>query len=393
MLKGILNLFIGWRTVVIPLDSAADALNILQKYKFVYWQTERNTDGKLSFRMSVNDCKSYLNLCQSAGIYAEADRIHGVPALLGRYKRRWGIPSGILCAAVIIWLSTTVVWTIEITGNKTIPEEQIRRILQECGFREGIQFGNIDFDLFQNYVLTMTDEIAWLAINMHGTTAQVEVRENISADRGTHAGAANIIAAEDGQIVEVRLKSGRADVAIHDIVRKGDLLISGVMSIREDILFYDYAQGEVYAQVNRQIVAEVPLNQEIKVHSGEEYLQKTIIFFGKSIKFFQKGGIDTSTYDTIIENERLCFPGGIKLPVWVQTECHRAYRTETETISAEQAYELAQNRFRMAVGELLADMEILSLESTAVLENGVCRITGDAVCLRNIAETVEIPIS
>ncbi len=388
-----LNLITGWRTVTVPEKHAADALNILRTYRYTHWHMRRDTNGAIAFRLCGNECSTYLKICHSAGICVETGRMHGIPDLFGRYKGRWGIPAGILSAALIIWLSTTVVWSIEITGNKTLSDEQIRGILKECGFTEGVQFGSMDFELFQNYVLMTTDAISWIAVNMYGTTAQVEVRENNTGNRSTYPGAANIIAAEDGQIAEVRLKSGRASVTIHDVVRKGELLISGIMSVRDGELRYEYAEGEVIAQVNRQLVTEVPLNQETKVYTGEESVKKTIIFFGKHIKFFQKGGIDTSTYDTIIESTRLHLPGGIELPVWIQKESQRVYRMETETLSAEQAYELAQSQFRLAVGELLADVEILSLESTAVLEENVCRITGDAVCLRNIAETVEIPIS
>ncbi|MBE6559492.1 MAG: hypothetical protein E7662_00085 [Ruminococcaceae bacterium] len=393
MTKSILNQIAGWRTVTVPEQSAAEALSILQTYRYSHWNMKRAEHGSVSFRMTSGDCNAFLKLCSYRGIQAEESGLRGIPELLRRYRGRWGIPAGILTASLIIWLSTSVVWSIEITGNKTVPETQIREILRECGFTEGVRFGNVDFDLFQNNVLMTTDAISWIAVNMYGTKAKVEVRENISRGSSADTATANIIAAEDGQITEVRLKRGRAAVTIHDVVRKGELLISGIMTVRDGEMRYEHADGEVIAQVQRQIVTEVPLKQETKVYTGEESEQKTLIFFGKQINFFQKGGIETPTYDTIIESVRLHLPGGIELPLWIQTERQRVYRTEPEIMSAEQAYELAQNQFRIAVGELLKDVEILSLESTAVLEDGVCRITGDAVCLRNIAQTVEIPIS
>ena len=393
MLKIFMRLCMGWCTVHIAEPGAVKALNILREYQFPHWHTCRDHDGNVSFRMSREDSKAFETLCVSADIKTEAGTLHGLPALAARYKDRWGILIGLLIAAVLIWQSTTVVWSVEIIGNKSVPEETIRGILRDCGFAEGSRFSEIDFDLFQNQVLMHTEDISWIAVNMYGTTACVEVRERVPGKTSRTQGIANIIAAEDGQVAEVRLKSGKAAAAIHDVVRKGDLLISGIMTVREGKLRYEYAEGEVIAQVYRRIVTEVPLKQDIKVYTGQEYVKKTVIFFGKHLKFFQKGGIDTTTYDTIIESVRLCLPGGIKLPVWISTEKQCAYRMEREQFTDAQAYDIAQERFRASVGELLAEAEILSLESTAVLEDGVCRIVGDAVCLKDIAETVEIPIS
>ncbi len=393
MLKHIMRMSMGWRTVHISELYAVKALNILNEYHFSHWNMKREMGGSICFCMTAGESRAFRTLCVSADIETEIDGVQGFPALFVRYKDRWGIFIGLLAAAVLIWQSTTVVWSVEVSGNKNVSEEKIREILRECGFTEGTRFGKIDFDLFQNQVLMHTEDISWIAVNMYGTTARVEIKERILGKTPYAEGVANIVAAEDGQIAEVRLKSGKAAAAIHDVVRKGDLLISGIMTVREGELRYEYAVGEVIAQVHRQIIAEVDLEQDVKVYTGQEYMKKTVIFFGKHLKFFQKGGIDTPTYDTIIESVRLCLPGGMELPVWVCTEKQCAYRMEREILTDAQAYDIAQLRFQAAVGELLAEAEILSLESTAVVEDGVCRIVGDAVCLKNIAQTVEIPIS
>ena len=393
VLKYLLAMCSGWSTVSVSAAYAVQALNLVKEHHLPHREMHRDDEGNIRLHMKWRDCKDFCLLCKAADIPVKCGSLHGVPAFLKRFSDRVGVLIGILAAAMLIWQSTTVVWAIEICGNKNIPEAEIRALLQSCGFSEGVRFADLDFELFQNNILMQTEDISWIAINMYGTTARVEVRERIAGESSKGKGITNMVAVEDGQIVEVRLKSGKSAVSVHDVVRKGELLISGIMTVREGMLRYDYADGEVIAQVIRSVVIEVPLQEEVKVYTGEENIKKSVIFLGKPINFSQKGSIDTSTYDTIIESVRLCLPGGIELPVWIRTERQQAYRMERECLTDEQAYDIAQSRFRMAVGELLKDAEILSLDSTAVLEDGVCRIVGDAVCLTNIARTVEIPIS
>ena len=393
MLRYILNMCMGWQSVAVSAEYAVHAMNIIKEHHLRHWKLRRDNEGCVHFCLNRRDCTDLRKLCEASDIPLNTGVMHGLPAWIERYRGRIGILIGIIAAVILIWQSTLVVWSIEVHGNKTVSEETIRELLGTCGFREGVRFGDVDFKLFQNNILMQTEDISWIAINMYGTTARVEVRERIAGDTSKENGTANVVAAEDGQIVEVRLKSGKSVVAMHDVVRKGDLLIGGIMTVREGLLRYEYASGEVIAQVMRHVVIEVPLEEETKVYTGDEITKKNLIFFGNQINFSQKGGIDTPTYDTIIESVRLCLPGGVELPVWLRTERQRAYRMERETLTDEQAYDIAQSRFRVAVGELLKEAEILSLDSTAVLEDGVCRIVGDAVCLTNIARTVEIPIS
>ena len=291
-----------------------------------------------------------------------------------------------------MWLPTRILF-VQVEGNERIPAKQILEHSGFCGVFFGAIRGEVRNEAVKNYLLDQIPELQWVGVNTKGCVATISVKERPENQKAPIVGNANIVASRDASIKSMTVSRGTAQCQVGQVIRAGELLISGIMTVREGMLRYDYADGEVIAQVIRSVVIEVPLQEEVKVYTGEENIKKSVIFLGKPINFSQKGSIDTSTYDTIIESVRLCLPGGIELPVWIRTERQQAYRMEREYLTDEQAYDIAQSRFRMAVGELLKDAEILSLDSTAVLEDGVCRIVGDAVCLTNIARTVEIPIS
>ncbi len=390
MTKSILNWLNGWRTVFVPRENVAAALNLLKKERYPHWYMRNMPGGGISFRMLLDDSRLYLSACTGAS----GGREHGLPALFHRYRGRWGILAGVLLFAVLVWQSGTVVWEVSVTGNEDLTDEEIVSMLWDYGFGVGTKFGDIDFDRLQNGFLLKTDEIAWIAVNMRGTVAHVEVRENLGSKtrRGTDSKAANLIAAEDGQIVEVRLAGGRAAVQRGDVVRAGDLLIGGVLTIRGEELRYEYSAGEVLAQVNRVIMAEAPITRTENVLTGREFSKKTVRIFGKAIKLFQNSGIEYASYDTIIENRQIYLPVGIALPIWITTETVREMLPETVTVTEEEAFAEAMILYRAQMDALLQDAEILEMETERICTDGVCRIMGHVVCVTDIARTVEIGV-
>lgn len=394
MIRSILNWFAGYTHVSVRAEEAVTALNLLCRERFIYWNLVTHGDGSLSFVLLHRHIRAYLSHSGSAGISPQCSETCGFPRYWEKYRERWGIAAGALLFAGIVWWSGSVVWAVEITGNERVSDAEIRTLLSEHGFKEGTHFGDMDFDVFQNDVLLSTDQLSWIAVNMLGTVAHVEVRETQSVPREPGgSGAANLVAREDGQIVEVAVAAGRAVVSQHDIVRRGDLLISGVLTLSGDTLRFEYASGRVLAQVYRRIEVEAPLVEQVKVYTGEESCRKSIIFFGKEIKFFQNSGIESPNYDTIIKNISLALPGGTTLPIRLYTEIDRAYVYESVDIGETRAKERAESRFREALCALAEEAEILSFEYTAALADGVCRITADVVCVTDIAQTREIPIS
>ena len=389
-MRALLNTVQGWCEIRTESEHATDALNQLKAAGFAHWRMRTDTEGTLRFRMLMKDTEQFLRLCPTAS----AGRLHGLPSLLKKYRGRWGIPIGAVLFSLLIWLSCSVVWAIDVTGNERLSEREIISMLEEYGFGIGSRFREVDFDILQNDFLLTTDEIAWIAVNMEGTVAHVQVRENLGGrSRGeSTAGAANVIASEDGQIVEVRVIGGRAAVQRGDVVRAGDLLISGVLAVREDGMRFEYGKGEVFAQVLREICVESPLICEEYTPTGRETVRKTVNFFAKDVKLFRNSSIEYATYDTIIMEKQLSLPGGLDLPIWITTETVRETAPTTVTRTEAEAFADAAILLKKEMDSLLAEAEILSMETERVCEDGVCRITVRAVCLADIAQTREIDL-
>ena len=389
MVSAWLHILGGYKTASVPGEFSERVLNLLYEGEYRQWRIRREADGGISFRLSERNAKTLQRECAKQNISITLGKAKGFPTLYRRYRHRWGILVGAILFAAITTLSCRVVWEVKVTGNEKLEDQQIIQMLSDYGFGVGSFFKKIDFDVLQNEFLLTTDEIAWISVNMVGTVAHVQVRENLvgkqPGDRSSRV--ANVIAKEDGQIAEVRIRAGKAAVVINDVVRKGDLLISGVIAIGEDGLRYEYADGQVLARVNRQITVEIPKIGVQKVYTGEENVRKSIIFFGKEIKLFGKSSIDNPTYDTIMSEKNFSLPDGVILPVRIREEIDRVYVMEPRSLTDSEAYIEAMRQYREQIDALLGEAEIVSAEINHYADEDVYRITARLVCISDIAVT------
>ena len=230
MIRWLLNWCAGYRRIVLSREERVSGLNCLQSGSFIHWNMETDTEENLTFFLLEKDAQRFRKECLSWDIHPQIGPPQGILRYSKLWKGRWGIPAGILLFFCMVYISSSVVWSIEIRGNRKLSESEIKDMLTESGFCEGVRFSEMDFDLFQNDFLLDHPEVAWIAVNMLGTKAYVEIREASETAAEKRSDSANIVAAEDGQILEVHVAGGHAQVIPLQTVRKGELLISGIMS-------------------------------------------------------------------------------------------------------------------------------------------------------------------
>ena len=158
-----------------------------------------------------------------------------------------------------------LVWDVRIEGNESVPDEAVLAQLEELGFGIGTRYRNIDFDRLQTDYLAAQNELAWLSVYMDGTVARVQVWEmRGKPPRKIPDGVyANVTAAEDGVVEEVRVLEGQAAVRPGDVIRAGEIAISGAVEKKDGGVRFEYAEGEVLATTAKVLTAEVPLSRTV----------------------------------------------------------------------------------------------------------------------------------
>ena len=322
--------------------------------------------------------KLFTEYAESHSMEYTIERLPGIPKLYHKYKHRPGILIGMVLFMAVIISSQRIIWDFDITGNERTPDSEIIAALEAVGCSSGAVISELDFGLIQNNCLMGENDLSWISVNMDGNLARVEVREKRVVPikyKPTEGMFANIIAAEDGVIELCRVKNGKAVVYPGNIVRKGELLITGVINIGETGVRYEYADGEVMATVYREIESFVPFTIENQVATGEKKAEYQLKFFGKSINLSSRGSIDYNLYGKIIENEKLSLPFGITLPIWVTKTVYSEMREETVTVSEDEALRLAEKDASAKLTDMADTLQVLSVSKNTVTEENGIRVT------------------
>ena len=319
---------------------------------------------------------------------------HGIPALLLRYRHRYGFFLALALSIFITILSSGVIWDIRVDGENRLSEREVIDILGECGLELGTPTRSIDSGVLENRVLIVSDEISWISVNIVGTVAEVEIREiDFSEENSEPTAPSNLVAAQHGKIVALEDISGNISVEIGEEVAEGQLLIGGIYGDEENGFRYVSPRGRVIAEVERSFELEISRVQSEKVYKKEQKCEKSLIFFKKRIKFFSNYRNLPPTCDKIDIEAYLPAPNGKYLPLGLQDTRYLEYEISERELSDEELSALAYEQMSALIITELSDAELLRRTTECELYPDRAVIKCKVKCLTDIAITQEIEVS
>ncbi len=391
-MKKIMLFIGGYKLLGADRRDAARIMNICRSYGIIYRDTVFEGDN-IFFKCSLAASGRLKKRCAEAGIPLFEERAYGIPSLLARYRRRYGVLAGLFLFAAIIFLSGRVIWDIRVDGNVRLSEDEVIAQLGECGLSVGDIRRGVDTATVENRVMIASGDISWMSINIIGTVAQVEIRESeVIPEQGEEYAASNIVAARDGYIELFEDVRGNVILNIGDYVREGELIVSGLYDSKTAGIRYTNARGRVLARVERDIRAEIPLSYEKKVYTGRVFTEKYLIFFEKEIKFCGNSGNSYESCDTINTVEYLDIFSAGELPVGIRTVKHLEYTYERAERTPEEAEALAEYKLSSELGALMRDRELIRKSVSGGLTDTAFVLECRLECIEDIARIKKIEI-
>ena len=394
MLNKLIKYFLGSYTYTVAAESTVSAVNVLKdSFAEVVGLTSK-VDFSYSFSCDYFTSLRISAAFDSVGVSYSVSELKGFPKVLKFLLHRPGIALGIVLIFVLSYFSARVIWGFDVVGNVTVPDEEILMLLDDLGCGYGDYIPTMDLDRIHAQYLATSDNISWISVNLKGNFATVEVIETKkgAADQGADGVYANIVATEDAEIYLVKCEAGVPAVDIGKVVRKGELLISGIIGVKEDRVRYEYAKGEVLAYVPRTIEVKVPFEREKKVFTGEKKTEKSVKIFKKFINLFSKGGIEYTVYDKIVDERQISLFGKFPLPVWTRDVTYKEYEYVPEIASSAETVAYAAEELKVRLDDILADSELISNKVSYEVTEKEFIIRYDMLCLTDIGRVSEFTV-
>ena len=383
MLKELINRARGqvWLRVTCPYPERV--LNLCSARKLAFWDLDWEGAETFTCRMSRGDHRVLSRAAEKLDCTIEIVRREGAPYTLAKLRHRQALAVGIAACGAAVLIGSFFVWDIQIAGNETVPREVILRSLENNGVHRGCFGFALNGEDIRNHVLLEIPELSWVAVNVSGCRANVEVRERRTApkplDRKTPC---NLVARRDGLVLRVQALGGTAAVLRGMSVTRGQLRISGVEDTAPYGARLTAGLGRVEGRTWYTLTANVPLTEAAKRYTGEEKRLRSLIFGTRRIKFFSNSSIDAGKCDKMTARTPVCV-FGLPLPVTLETETLRFY--ETEIVACDPAQRQAET------GAVLEQYlhSLVDAYGTVTAAQGSSRVRGDVLTVTLSAECRE----
>ena len=394
MLKRFREFLTGYRYFTVLPENAARAAELMRREKIPFSRGGTSEDGGVVLKLREKAARYFEFCAEKNGLEYTSSGTYGMPVVFRFFRRRPMLIAGSLMVALWIMYSSNIVWDIRIEGNTKTSDAEIISVLESVGFGVGTYFPSVDLEQISERFAAAQHDIAWLSVYMNNAVAEVEVREMYMDEREQHRHPvyANITAECTGVIEEVNVFEGQAAVRSGDVVRPGQVLISGVIKMKDGGARYEYAEGETIARIAVPVSVEVSCEKEKKVPTGEERHEYAVKFFKKTLNFFQKGGIIYSSYDKISTMEQLCLFDSIYLPVWIEKTSYIETAAEKETVGSDDAAAEALLLLDRKIRDAIENAQLVSREVTSYFENGVYRIECLLTLRKDIGKVTEFTL-
>ena len=318
----------------------------------------------------------------------------GIFGFLMRNKKKYGVFLAVLFCAVLFLLSRSLVWDVRISGNESLSELAVEDALSKVGFGVGTRWRRIDKNEIETAVLSNNPSIAWISLNRRGTVAYVELieSENVGIREEVAPLYSNVVAERDGVIEEITVKSGEAMVKVGDVVRAGDILISGIIENDSGVRFCR-AVGSVRASGVTEISAEVARSTRERVECARYIAEVRVSLFNFSINIFKNYGNCENGCDIIEEIRDFALFGRCKLPISLEKTYAVEYTELSRVRSDSEMTAEAKKMLDESMRTELRDADVVRLGTSGGFSGDSYRLATRVVYISEIGKESAIEIN
>lgn len=328
----------------------------------------------------------------------------GLPFVIKRVKQRKMLLIGTCIFFALLYMLSSCLWFVEITGAKNIPEQKIRYIATQYGLRPGNMKNNINVKNIEREILLQIPETAWVGISFTGTRAVVEIVEKTIANAADKL-PAHIAATKDGVITEMIVLAGQAAAKKGETVKKGDLLITGVVlappaitegqpakvnNIPRELV---RANGIIKARVWYESYAESECKQITKNRTGNYWVIANVKIGATALVFNLTPPRTFQEFDSETIYKQWPLWRNSELAVESTITVHHEINTYTIEKSFEQAHAEAYTKAIQIIQDTIPETaQILSRNHEVIKtpEDTIVRVKVNVETIEDIGQTINI---
>ena len=257
------NFLLGYVRIDLSGFSVERLINQAAATGIIFWDMRR-VRVSISVNVSLRDYARLQGIAARTGTVIKVARFVGLPSIIRRFRKRVALLLGCVVFVAGLVVLTSFIWRIDVTGTDRLDSNEILEFLAENGFEIGTFRHGIAYRDVESLLMAQFPDIAWVSLVIDGTAAHIRLVETIvQPDIVDLTTPTDIVAAKDGLIVQMATSLGIPQFVPGDVVRAGEVLVSGRLTIgvEGEPITYEYvrASSEIWARLYYDIKFDIPL--------------------------------------------------------------------------------------------------------------------------------------
>ncbi|MDD4171728.1 MAG: sporulation protein YqfD [Syntrophomonas sp.] len=257
-------------------------INLVLARGIYIWDIKKRDDC-IYLKVRNSGYEAFKTIAAEQNFEIELLKRQGLPFYKKIMKRRMGLFGGAALFIITLYIMSSFVWFIQVSGNDKVDRNKILMTAAHHGIYVGANKWNFSRIEVEEAMLREINEISYIECDIRGVKANIKVVEKILPDLAV-TGPCHLVAKRDGVVEDVLVLDGQASVKAGDVVVQGDILISGIVyppvPLETDVLpnlspssepYQVRARGQVKARTWYEGYGECQLKVEDILFSGQKF--------------------------------------------------------------------------------------------------------------------------
>ena len=245
---------------------------------------------------------------------------YGIAKIKYLLSKYYGLILGGLFFFFVLFFLSHLIFHIEVIHPSKKIQKLVIEDLKELGisrFRFKVNYLKRG-EIVDKILAKEKDNIEWLSIEESGTKYIVKVIERKRNAKEVTYPYQSIVAKKDAMILDIEAEEGEVVKKKYDYVEKGDVIISGLIYNKEDIVSKRAARGKVYGEVWYQVHLEIPKKYYEENVTGKKTSLLEIQFLNHTYHLFSHYSTYKKESVTLLQSKIL--PISLYYSTYMETE-------------------------------------------------------------------------
>src|SRR5665647_50871 len=205
-------------------------INLAAEHKLQLWDIRFKASDAAEFRILLRHFFRLRPLLRKTSCKIHVLERYGAPFFLDKLGTRKFLIVGMLLFATLLFLISSVIWQVKVVGNDKIKTAYILEMAKQQGIHPWQwKFKLKSPESLSKELQRQIPSASWIGVQIQGSQLTIEVVESAKPEDKPLLNTRHLVASTNAIITQIKAEKGMPMVKINSFVRKGDVLISGLI--------------------------------------------------------------------------------------------------------------------------------------------------------------------